>query len=117
MDKPKDERTHAQAAWKTVLTPEMIVKINNLGRQKLLQVPFTLVAITKETCDIFVSRYNWKPQSGDDPIDKMIHGTKEGPIKPPILITLFDGSSNRHTVQAEIQQGEGDEGLMWVPYY
>ncbi|SRR6266567_2074993 len=104
MDDAK-KRADAQHAWKTVLTPEMIVKINSLGRHKVLQVPFTLVAVAKESCNIFVSRYNPNPQSGDDPIDKMIHGTKSGPIKPPILIFLFD-DPNRHVALGEIDEDE-----------
>jgi hypothetical protein len=106
MDQPKDERALAQEAWRTVLTPGMIVKINNLGRKKVLQPPqYTLVAVAKETCDIFVSRYNPNPRSGDDPIDKMIHGTKAAPIKPPILIFLFD-APNHHVALGEIDENE-----------
>jgi hypothetical protein len=79
---------------------------------RLPSSPFTLVAVAKESCDVFVSRYNPKPRSFEpDPIEKMIYGTKAAPIKPPILITLFGNSPNRYPVQ-----GETSEAGEWVPY-
>jgi len=106
------QRADAQRAWKAVLTPGMFVRINKAGHDKQLKPPFTLVAVAKESCDVFVSRYNPKPRSFEpDPIEKMIHGTKAAPIKPPILITLFGSSPNRYTVQGEI-----NEAGEWAPY-
>ena len=71
-----------------------------------------------------MSRYNPNPQSFEYgtaknvpvPIKEVIHRTFPGPIKPPILITLFGSSRNHYTVQGEIEQGEAPEELTWVPY-
>jgi hypothetical protein len=112
VNEPNDERALAQAAWKTVLTPEMLAKINETGRNKVIP-PVTLVAVAKATGDVFVSRYNPNPQSleGHDPIEGMLRGTKQAPIKPPMLITLFGSGLNRYTLQGEI-----NEAGEWVPY-
>jgi hypothetical protein len=83
-------RSDVQDAWRSVLTPPMITKINAQGHTKL-ECQRTLIAVTEVSCDIFVARYNSNPQANEDPIDKMIHGTKGFTIKAPVLLFLFDG--------------------------
>jgi hypothetical protein len=82
-------RSDVQDAWRSVLTPPMITKINVQGRTKL-EWQCTLLAVTELKCDVFVSRYNSNPQANEDPIDKMIYGTKGFTIKAPVLLFLFD---------------------------
>jgi hypothetical protein len=51
-----------QQAWRSVLTPERFAKIRNTGHQKLLTPRVTLVAVAKQSCDVFVSQNNPNPQ-------------------------------------------------------
>jgi hypothetical protein len=92
----------AAATWKKeVLTPEVITKINAWGRGCSLEAIFTLVAVVRENGESFVSRYNSNLHANEDPIDKMVSGTKNNLIRPPVLVFLFD-DSNRPALQGEI---------------
>lgn len=103
-----EEKQAIQNGWAAVLTEEMFVKIKAHGNSKEpLQVPWTLVAVVKQSGDVFVSQYY--PLS-ENPIQTMIQGTMKQPIKPPIRIFLFD-KVNPHTTRGDI-----DAAGTWVPY-
>lgn len=102
---PSNPNQAAQGVWRIILTPQMLGKITFEGNKNLLQPPFTLVAIAEQNCETFVSRY----LLGDDPIDKMIYGTKGQVVSPPIRVFLFD-DSHRPSLQGEI---DSNLNLTW----
>ena len=85
----EDEKKKARNAWVSVLRP-WFDQISARGTDQGLRRRQTVIAIVKNNSDVFVSRYDASlPESFED----MISGTLSEPIRPSILVFLFDDST------------------------
>ena len=117
----EDERQQIQAAWIDVLLvanagpdSERFARIKQIikrGFDQGLKRRLTLIAVAP-SCDVFVSRYDpmVHHEVGWEVLANIICGTKAAPIRPPILIFLFDDSEATAAVRGRIK---ADLGLEW----
>ena len=103
----EDEKKKARNAWVSVLRP-WFDQISARGTDQGLRRRQTVIAIVKNNSDVFVSRYDASlPESFED----MISGTLSEPIRPPILVFLFDDS--RRAPLRGIISGSAEHWNLW----
>lgn len=82
-----EDRAQVIAAWKAILTPEVIVQFRNRARGLKLGPILNLVLVSRARGDVFLSQFNLET---GDPFDGMLdQSTKAGTVGLPIAFMLF----------------------------